>query len=106
MSVPSGPAPGTVKLREASLTPLIFTTEDVAMVCVVWVPCPSTADGMSAYCDSFYYEAAKTQLPGARRSLLSRSWYRHPAPLPGGYVCTLIEFDTRVRGQEAAGEVW
>ena len=30
------------------------------MVCVVCVPCPSMADGMSAYCDSFYYEAAKT----------------------------------------------
>ena len=53
----------------------------------------------------FITRLQKHQLPGARRSLLSRSWYRHPAPLPGGDVCTLIEFDTRVRGQEAAGVV-
>ena len=71
MSVPNanGPSPGAVKLRKVSLTPLVFTMEDVAMVCVVWVPCPSTADGMSAYCDSFYYEAAKT--PAARSQEVS-----------------------------------
>ena len=43
------------------------------MVCVVCVPCPSMADGMSAYCDSFYYETAKTQAAKSqedRRSLL------------------------------------
>ena len=43
------------------------------MVCVVCVPCPSMADGMSAYCDSFYYETAKTPAAKSqedRRSLL------------------------------------
>ena len=73
------------------------------MVCVVCVPCPSMADGMSAYCDSFYYETAKTPAAKSqedRRSLLVL--VQAPVTATRGDVCTL--FGTRVRGQEAGGD--